>query len=210
MLRSIGAAIACVIALGACAKEAPKATPKPTSSSVDMKKLQRESSKSVPSHLTIDATGDISVHYEADTDLRIVTFDPGARFAAQQLLSVGLEDFKDLPDDAKIRAYVDLVGFGVSAGKYTIPAAAVGKANSNPAASGGLETARALSKAYLAYYRFDPETKKASSALEFSKVLEPCSLEVGEKARSGELSCSKLADASGKTIELTMKWKAKE
>src|SRR5207248_2530178 len=93
VLRTTCVVLMCLAAFGACTTK-QKATVKPKAThAFDPNKLRREASRLQKSRLVIDATGDATVHYAADTDLRIVTFDPGASYQAQRLLSVGMEQF---------------------------------------------------------------------------------------------------------------------
>lgn len=175
-----------------------------------------EVSRLEASHLKVTVSGPVSFTWEDDVDLRIVVVnDP--EVTSLRFLSVGIHDMKALEGGAQFRIAFDLAGRYGGPGTYQLPAIGGAPAtlpsvdprnpDPNPAAEG-------LSRIYLTYFKLKADADGGGSASievahQFENVLEPCALEVGKNEQSGKLSCPRVADAKGTTVNVVMEWRSR-
>ena len=158
-------------------------------------------SRSVAVQLEVEATGDMVVQYDQPAQLRVVTFRPSRRDLS--LLSVGIEGFKPLADGSQFRFALDVAGRYDGPGTYAIA----------PPATGGVQSSPDLSNALLMLVQLkDPKAPlsdtNVAGALRFDRPASACTVELEDDRTSGTLTCPKLGDETGKTVNLRVHWRA--
>lgn len=156
--------------------------------------------RTLAARVEVVASGAVAVDYRAATDVSVSVFQPGQ--AEVSLLTVGLSEERRLGNLA-FRTAFDLAGQYDGPDRYTIPA--VGGSTGSSSISGALLLTAELK---------DPDggvvEANVTSARRFDRALEPCAVVVEAGERSGSISCPRLADATGETVDLRMTWTALE
>jgi hypothetical protein len=191
-----GATVTTAGASPATASPAAPATPPADGDQGD----EEVSSRLEPAAVSLRTSGAATVDWQEAVGLRIVTVLPEER--ALRLLSVGIEDFKDLGNGRWVRFAFDLVGAYEGPGEYTIPAEG-GPADPNDSAG--------LTNTFVHIARPADSARPLAAdniagADEYTRPLEACAIVIGEDVRSGSLTCPSLADGDGQTISLHLVW----
>lgn len=208
--RVLPVLLAAVLALPACGTDAPvgaAATPADQAAADQAPADQAPAdqatgvtrSRSQPARITVEVDGAVTIHWERDGEVRIVTVTPTER--AVQLLSVGLEQLQDAGDGAWFRTAFDVVGGYDGPGTYTIAPAEDGA---------GIHSNAFLIHATVTDPDADPvlTSDNIDEVREFARATVACTVEVTADENSGSLTCPALADEAGDTVSLRMTWRA--
>jgi hypothetical protein len=202
-MRRFVVAVLVASALGACGggDDAPSTdeaqSPAPSQTQTEAPKPEV---RTLPAHVEVVSTGAVAVDYREATDVTVSLFQPGKTEVS--LLTVGLAKERRLGSLA-FRTAFDLAGQYAGPDRYEIPAV------------GAAKGATSISNAFLLTAELkDPAGEvveaNVTSSRRFDRALAPCEVVVARGERSGSISCPRLADASGETVDLRMTWKADE
>lgn len=189
-LLALALAMAAATSCGGDEPEAPPAS----------KAAPKSDVRTLAAKVEVVATGAVAVDYREATDVTVSLFQPGK--VEVSLLTVGLAEERRLGNLA-FRTAFDLAGQYVGPDRYEIPA--VGAASGASSISGAFLLTAELK---------DPAggvvEDNVTSARRFDRPLDPCEVVVAEDERSGTMTCPRLADADGQTVDLRMTWTADE
>ena len=154
--------------------------------------------RTLAAEVEVVSSGAVAVDYRAATDVTVSVFRPGKTEVS--LLTVGLAEERRLGNLA-FRTAFDLAGQYAGPDRYTIPAA--GASTGASSISGAL-----LLTADLKDPAGDVVAANVTRSRRFDRALEPCAVVVEKDERSGSISCPRLADEGGETVDLRMTWNA--
>lgn len=208
-VRFVLAALLFVIAAGACGGDGNDDGngSNEEGGGVDLDEVMQ----TVPSRLSVEVDGHVSLSFEGDVDLLTTLInDPDA--TPLRFLSVGMTEMKQLDDGGFFRVAFDFPGAFDGAGEYELQAAggSVTVPSLDPENPDPNAAAAGLSRAFVVFNEEgDPEKDPAlfTSQQSFEVIVEPCSLEVDDdEGAKGTLTCPKLADTEGNTVQMEMRW----
>jgi len=166
-----------------------------------------DASRAEPARVTVTVTGDLSLTWEGESELRIVTLTPEEESA--NIFSVGFEELHTtITDGERFRWAFDVLGAYNGAGTYMVPAG--GGQGPQP---GGLETGL-RSSAFLLHVTLaegvdhgPPYTEEELlSATAYDQVLQDCTIIVSDDEATGTVDCPELANNEGHTISMDVTW----
>lgn len=203
--RSAGATVALLLLLAGCSDRGtadPSPSPTASASATEGEGPIADRSHKITVWVTAEASGAAAFRWQGRQTMEVTRI--GGDGKPLNVLGIGFTEPQIIPDNRafRFRWAFDLIRtYADTPGTFTIDV--------TPAQP----PERAISQALLIWLKVKDPAKDIARTMdeveflkEFTRALEPCTVQIGEGERSGSLDCPKLSTADGEVAGLRVTW----